>query len=147
MKRSTIKRSRFFSCTHLCKYIALKYIFMWIYSILARFNGSWPGLTVQFTSSSTTVRFLSHHNTAFFIFWKTRIYARTRVLRGCDEKDFMSARVGARFIFFLVFRLLCLEKRKKKAKSRKEKKNRGDKVHKKTFSYWRLRFNHIYNEK
>ena len=35
---------------------------------------------------------------------------------------------SARFIFFLVFWLLCLEKRKKKAKSRKEKKNRGDKV-------------------
>ena len=49
------------------------------------------------------------------------------MLRGCDEKDFMSARVGARFIFF-GFLAFVLGKRKKKAKSRKEKKNRGDKV-------------------
>ena len=81
---------------------------------------------------------------AILFFIVTRIYARTRVLRGCDEKDFMSARVGAivfpnpytvypdspsaRFIFFWFFGFCALEKRKKKAKSRKEKKNRGDKV-------------------
>ena len=52
------ERSRFYSLTHLCKYIALKYLFMSIYPILTRFNGSWPGSTVQFT--------------AFFIFEKKK---------------------------------------------------------------------------
>jgi hypothetical protein len=53
---------------------------MSIYPILAWFNGSWPGSTVQFT--------------AFFLF-ELGFMPVLACWGCCDEKDFMSARVGA----------------------------------------------------